>query len=117
MAQDESEDDILNVGSDKQYQPIKTLGGKNYEKLKIFSVTEKSCVPTDRRMTSIGQQSVIGKRNRAASPATVCRRRPEIRMKALGLADINSSLTAGSAPQLCYDIIRVEHYEENYKHS
>ena len=96
MAQDETEDDI-HVGSDEEYQPIKTLGGKNYEKMKIFSVTDKSCVLADRRMTSIGQQSgqlqsVIGKRNIAASPATVHRRRQEIRMKAL--ADSENSIKA-----------------------
>ena len=41
MVQDETENDI-NVGRDEEYQPMKTLGGKNYEKVKIFSVTEKS---------------------------------------------------------------------------
>ena len=45
--------DDINIGSDEEYPPIQTLGGKNYEKVKIFSVTEKSCVLADRRMTSI----------------------------------------------------------------
>ena len=115
MAQDETEDDI-NSDSDEEYQPIKTLGRKNYKKVKIFLVTEKSCVLADQRMTSIRQQAdqlqtVIGKRNIAASPATVYRRRQEMRMKAL--AQSESSSKAAQAVQLCYDG-RVIHKMDRY---
>ena len=72
----------INVGSDEEYQLIKTLGGNNYKKVKIISVTEKSCVLADRRMTSMRQQSVMSKTNIAASTANAYRRRQEIRMKA-----------------------------------
>ena len=35
----------------------KSVGGKSYEKVRLYSVTDESCILADRRMTFIGQQS------------------------------------------------------------
>ena len=79
-------------------------------------VTKESCILADRRMASIRQQSdqlqsVIDRKKIAASPATVYRRREEVRMKAL--ANSENILNTESAIRLCYDR-RVIHKMDRY---
>ena len=100
------EDDISHFDkrdSDYELEPVK--GGKNYHKLRPFTINEKSCNLADRRLTSIRQQSdqllsAFGDKI-AASPTAVYRKRERFRMKALESCD--DSLKKANAMQLCYD--------------
>ena len=102
----EEEEETLE-DSDEDYEAKGTpVGGKRYEKVRIYSVSDKSCILADRRMTSIRQQSdqllsVVDRRKISASASSVYRRREEVRMKALILSD--TALATTSALQLCYD--------------
>ena len=86
-------------------KPEEAVGGKKYEKVCIYSVTDKSCPFADRRI-SIRQQSdqlcsVLGENQKARSASTVYRHREKARTKAL--IESNSLLNAATAIQLCCD--------------
>ena len=84
--------------------PRAAVGGKLYEKVHFYSITDRSCVLADRRMVSIRQQSDILKSSLgneiAASPSTVHRQREKVRR---ALAESENLLKTASAIQLCYD--------------
>jgi len=103
---DDTDSDFDDCLDDTEYQPKSVVGGKQYKKVKLFSINAESCVLADRRLTTIRQQSdqllaVIGKNQVAASPATIYRHREKERMKAL--ANCEAALNATDAIQLCYD--------------
>ena len=49
---DETAKEIDEAGEDCSYKPTK-VRGNSYEKVCLYSVTDKSCILADRRMTSI----------------------------------------------------------------
>ena len=86
--------------------PQKIVGGESYEKIRVYSVTHKSCIPVDHRMGLIRQESdqlvsVFGQRYIAASVSTVCSQREDVEMKILKKSE--EFLARASALQLCYD--------------
>lgn len=102
---------------DEEFKPMeKPVGGKCYEKVRIYSVSDECCILADRRMTSIRQQadqlaSVVDRRQISASASSIYRRREEVRMKALAKSKV--LLAEASALQLCYDgriIEKLDHY-------
>ena len=99
----ESDEELI---EDEEYKPSENTGGKKYKKVRIYSVSEESCVLADRRMTSIRQQSdqltsLVDRGSISASPATIHRRREAVRMKSMTLSE--AKLDAAPALQLCYD--------------
>ena len=101
-------EDSSKSSHDPEYTDCKTTstGGKNYAKARTFSVIEENCILTDRRLTSIRQQSdqllsVMGSESIAALPSTIFCKREQCRLKALQRckADLNKA----DAQQICYD--------------
>ena len=71
-------EDSSKSSHDPEYTDCKTTSsrGKNYTKARTFSVTEESFILTNRRLTSVRQQSdqllsVVGSEKTAASPSTI----------------------------------------------
>ena len=53
----EDEKEAVNDSDEDYVARKKPVGGKCYEKVRIYSVSDESCILTDHRMTSICQQS------------------------------------------------------------